>query len=130
MSKTAATHNYHALSLAPNMNTEYFATYAIFEYSDPSEYPKGYYNSGEDIQSLAGAGWFPFLSSVNDKWDPLKNNYTGYYMNNCLNVGNGSIFRHFDSAIDRVQMMEKVELLSIFASKRYVTDNYVSSTII
>lgn len=120
-------HNYPSLPLAPDMNTENFATYGAFQFPDPLKYPKGYYNSGEDIQSLAGAGWFPFLSSINDKYDPLKNNYTGYYMNNCLNVGDGGIFQHINDTFDRLKMMEKVELLSIFAPKQYVTANYVSS---
>jgi len=111
---------FQSLPLAPDMTTEQFSTYGPYY----TEHVKGY-NSGEDIQSLAGAGWLPFVSGLRDKSDPLKN-YTGYYINNCLNSGDGAIFRHFTNGTERLYMMDKTELVSIFASKQYISDNYVS----
>lgn len=70
------------LSLAPDMSQEEFATYGPWK-ADEDLRLSGRYNSGEDIQSLAGIGWYPFISRMIEKANPYAN-YSGYYIANSL----------------------------------------------
>lgn len=120
-----------AMPLAPDMRTESFATYGP-PYSSPcppcivddeSKYPSGRYNSGEDIQSMAGVGFYPFLSSVRPKGNPFEN-YTGYFIINSLQSGGGNNmpFPQFSDPMQRREFMRKTELLSIFYGEPKVID--------
>ena len=106
--------NGRLLSLVPDMATEQFGTYGPYNMSyDPR--PDGRYNSGEDIQSMATVGWYPFVSSVRDKSDPLSN-YTGYYIANSLQSGSGMSLPYLQDAKERRRMMEKLDIVSMFFS--------------
>ena len=78
---------------------------------------------------MAGVGWYPFVSSVRDKNNPLQN-YSGYYINNCLQYQNGKLFHHLNTTEQRKDAMKKTELLSMFTSEKYISDNYVSTPIV
>eukprot|EP00984_Skeletonema_dohrnii_P021692 scaffold10884_cov77-Skeletonema_dohrnii-CCMP3373.AAC.1 len=99
------------LSLAPDMTREEFATYGPWNVSTDVR-PGGRYNSGEDIQSLAGVGWYPFLSSVRIKEDPL-NNYSGYYIANSLQSPSMKM-PYLEEAKERRSLMEKLDIVSMF----------------
>eukprot|EP00956_Cyclotella_meneghiniana_P004800 scaffold5919_cov25-Cyclotella_meneghiniana.AAC.2 len=100
------------LELAPDMTTEQFATYGPYNvYKDLKL--SGRYNSGEDIQSMAAVGWYPFVSSVRDKTDALSN-YTGYYIANSLQSGGGMSFPYLQDVEERHKMMEKLDVVSMF----------------
>lgn len=102
------------LSLAPDMTTEEFATYGPYNMDhDPRK--GGRYNSGEDIQSMAAAGWYPFVSLVRVKQDPLSN-YTGYYIANSLQSGSGMNLPYLRDSEERRSMMDKLELVSMFVA--------------
>ncbi|KAK1747089.1 hypothetical protein QTG54_002433 [Skeletonema marinoi] len=100
------------LSLAPDMTREEFATYGPWNVSTDVRLG-GRYNSGEDIQSLAGVGWYPFLSSVRIKDDPL-NNYSGYYIANSLQQSPPMKMPYSEEAKERRSLMEKLDIVSMF----------------
>jgi len=102
------------LSLAPDMSTEGFATYGPWNVDEDLRLA-GRYNSGEDIQSMAGVGWLPFVSSVRNKTDPFSN-YSGYYISNSLQSGGsvGMEFPYLEDAEKRRVLMEKIDIVSMF----------------
>eukprot|EP00986_Skeletonema_menzelii_P010619 scaffold5243_cov143-Skeletonema_menzelii.AAC.4 len=102
------------LSLAPDMSTEGFATYGPWNVDEDLRLA-GRYNSGEDIQSMAGVGWLPFVSSVRNKTDPFAN-YSGYYISNSLQSGGsvGMEFPYLEDAEKRRVLMEKIDIVSMF----------------
>lgn len=101
------------LSLAPNMSIEGFATYGPWNVKEDLRL-SGRYNSGEDIQSLAGVGWLPFVSSVRDKTDPFAN-YSGYYIANSLQSGSiGMEMPYLEDAEKRGALMKKLDIVSMF----------------
>ncbi|KAL7539073.1 hypothetical protein ACHAXR_009018 [Thalassiosira sp. AJA248-18] len=106
------------LSLAPDLNTEQFATYGP---TSSAGYPVGQYNSGEDIQSMAGVGWYPFLSSVRNKHSALLN-YTGYFIAGMLMSGTALAMPYANDSKERRSLMEKTELLSIFVGQPKLID--------
>ena len=71
------------------------------------------YNSGEDVQSYAGAHFMPYLSEIRNK-DKALVNYTGYYIGNAL-VPGGSTQGASESDMENI---EKVSLLSIFMNEQ------------
>ena len=116
------------LALAPDMNTEQFSTYG-FHFNDGihnvgAEYPRGRYNSGEDIQSMAGVSWYPFLTAVRNKNTALVN-YTGYFIANMLASGSNLKMPYAEDANERRDLMQKTELLSIF----YGTEGHIQTNV-
>jgi hypothetical protein len=109
------------LNLSPDMNTDQFATYGPPPITSVNS---GRYNSGEDIQSMAAVGWYPFVSSVRSKDKPFEN-YTGNFILNCLNSG-GDLFPSLDDPQETMNLMKKTELVSIFTGKGAITNNLES----
>jgi hypothetical protein len=102
------------LSLAPDLNSETFANYGVIygtegDWYEARDFPKGRYNSGEDVQSFAGATWYPFLSEVRPKRVALVN-YTGYYVANALVQ---AMVLPLDESPEGLEQMRRVSLLSI-----------------
>ena len=95
------------VSLAPPMTAENFAMNGYEDIPDLG----GRYNSGDDIQSYAGAAWLPFISEIRKKEEALFN-YTGYYIGNSL-VRASLKFEEAD-----LQNMRKVSLLSIYFTQK------------
>ena len=111
------------LALAPDMNTEQFAMYGFHFNNDHDKYPTGRYNSGEDIQSMAGLAWYPFLTEVRNKNTALVN-YTGYFVANMLASGSNLMMPYAEDANERRDLMQKTELLSIFfGTKEHIQTN-------
>jgi len=100
------------LSLAPDMTSEEFATYGPWNVSTDLRL-SGRYNSGEDIQSLAGAGWYPFVSSVREKENPYLNNYSGHYIANSLQSPPMAM-PYLEDVKKRRTLMEKLDIVSMF----------------
>ena len=100
------------LWLAPDMAMEQFATYGPYNVNDDLKL-SGRYNSGEDIQSMAAVGWYPFVSSIRDKTNALSN-YTGYFIANSLQSRGGLPLPYLQDAKERLTMMEKLDIVSMF----------------
>jgi hypothetical protein len=99
--------NHSLLSMSDiTMTTENFA---IWGHEDlPAKHmASGRYNSGEDVQSYAGAGWLPFISEIRFKESAILN-YTGYFIANALLTG------AYASNEDDIKNMKNIQLLSIY----------------
>jgi len=109
-------------SLAPReiLTTEKFAMWGWLDLPE-SEMVKGRYNSGEDVQSYAGASWLPFISEIRPKEEALLN-YTGYYIGNALLGGKG-----YSSTQEDHASMHKISLLSIYGSGVVPMMDYIKS---
>ena len=69
---------------------------------------RGQFNSGEDAQVYAAAGWMPFLNEVRDKSNAF-HNFAGYYISNaCM----GGI--PFNVTKKDYEGIEKLSLLSVY----------------
>lgn len=101
-----------SLPLAPRemLRTEKFAVPGV---GDIEKKQCKSYNSGDDVQSYAGAGWMPFLSEIRDRVSAL-HNYTGYYIGNAYL---GSMSYKLTDADYEDENMQKITLASIFSSK-------------
>ena len=111
-----------SLALAPDLNAIHFATYGPLS-ATKEMYPAGMYNSGEDIQSIAGVGWYPFVSSVRNKNSALVN-YTGHFIANMLQSGDNLALPYSNDDGNRHALMRNLELLSIFiGSQSLLTQN-------
>lgn len=100
------------LSLAPDMTSEEFATYGPWNVSTDLRL-SGRYNSGEDIQSLAGVGWYPFVSSIREKENPYLSNYSGHYIVNSLQSPPMAM-PYLEDIKERRNLMEKLDVVSMF----------------
>mmetsp|Transcript_22592 Transcript_22592/g.26186 ORF Transcript_22592/g.26186 Transcript_22592/m.26186 type:complete len:833 (-) Transcript_22592:200-2698(-) len=69
----------------------------------------GQFNSGEDIQSFAGALWLPFVNEIKFKSFA---NFTGYFIANSY-MGDES----FETDEQEFENMNKVQMLSIYSRK-------------
>mmetsp|Transcript_33613 Transcript_33613/g.49393 ORF Transcript_33613/g.49393 Transcript_33613/m.49393 type:complete len:1148 (-) Transcript_33613:125-3568(-) len=76
------------------------------------------YNSGEDVQSYAGAAWLPFISEIRKKKEALLN-YTGYYIGNAL-LGLDESLKFGEADL---QNSKKISLLSIYFSSQESVKN-------
>ena len=65
------------------------------------------YNSGDDVQSYAGAAWLPFVSEIRYKTNALRN-YNGYYIGNSLM---GKLFNYTEADFKN---FHKITLTSIY----------------
>lgn len=74
------------------------------------------FNSGEDVQSYAGAHWQPFLSEIRPKFEALLN-YTGYYIGNALTNGKLELSER------DIGNLNKIDLLSIYFSGGVISSN-------
>jgi len=110
--------NSNSLSLAPRvmLTTEKFT---MWYNGDISKERCKYYNSGEDVQSFAGAAWLPFISELRKKRDVLRN-YNGYYIGNALMEG----FFNVTDADYAYEKMKKITLTSIYLANSSVKDGY------
>lgn len=106
------------LSLAPRvmLTTEKFA---MWYNGDISKDDCKYYNSGEDVQSFAGAAWLPFISELRKKKDVLRN-YNGYYIGNAPMEG----FFNVKDADFSYEKMKKITLTSIFLAGDSAKNGY------
>ena len=116
----------NSLSLAPKamLTTEKFAVWGV---GDIEKDNCRHYNSGEDVQSYAGAAWLPFISELRNKFNAL-HNFNGYYIANALMERNFNV-TDADYAYEK---MKKVTLASIYTAaeitsmERYLR-NYTNS---
>eukprot|EP00554_Chaetoceros_debilis_P003067 CAMPEP_0194086570 /NCGR_PEP_ID=MMETSP0149-20130528/21613_1 /TAXON_ID=122233 /ORGANISM="Chaetoceros debilis, Strain MM31A-1" /LENGTH=1080 /DNA_ID=CAMNT_0038769683 /DNA_START=479 /DNA_END=3721 /DNA_ORIENTATION=+ len=102
----------NSLSLAPRvmLTTEKFAMWGV------EDIPKSmckHFNSGEDVQSYAGAAWLPFISEIRDKLNALRN-YNGYYIGNALMAQNPFNTTDADYTYEN---MKKITLASIYSTE-------------
>jgi len=102
----------HDLSLAPRelLRSETFAVAG-----PPDEaydvVQRGQFNSGEDVQVYAAAGWMPFLNEVRDKQNAFQN-FTGHYISNGCYGG-----MSFNVTEKDYEGIDKLSLLSVYFSK-------------
>jgi hypothetical protein len=102
----------NSLRLAPRemLMTEKFAVPGV---GDIKKRHCQIYNSGDDVQSYASAGWMPFLSQIRDKVS-ASHNYTGYYIGNAYL---GALSYELTDADYKYENMQKITLASIFSSE-------------
>lgn len=95
-------------SLAPRemMIAEKFAMWG----HEDLDHVRGY-NSGEDVQSYAGAAWLPFLSEIRDKQQAV-HNYNGYYIGNALMSSTP-----FNTSEADYENMNKISVTSIYSTE-------------
>jgi len=100
-----------SLLLAPKemLMTEKFAVPGV---GDIEKQHCRIYNSGDDVQSYASAGWMPFISEIRNKVSAL-HNYTGYYIGNAYF---GDLSFKLTDADYEYENMQKITLASIFSS--------------
>ena len=108
------------LALAPReiMLAEKFAMWGAQQIASC----KGY-NSGEDVQSYAGAAWLPYISEVRNKLQALRN-FNGYYIGNSLMSGSP-----FNVTEEDFENMHKIHLTSIYSTERGIDgmEDYLKS---
>ena len=71
----------------------------------------GRYNSGEDVQSYAGAGWLPFISEIRFKDNAILN-YTGYFIANAL------LTTAYETSEADSKNMKNIQMLSIYGGAK------------
>lgn len=108
------------LALAPReiMLAEKFAMWGVGDIDNIRKY-----NSGEDVQSYAGAGWLPFVSEIRKKEQAIRN-YNGHYIGNALM---SSI--PFNYTEEDFENMHKIHLTSIYSTEPGINgmENYLRS---
>ena len=94
------------------MTTENFAMWGVEE--TPAKFmASGGYNSSEDVQSYAGAGWLPFISEIRTKEIAILN-YTGYF------IANAFLSKAYASSEDDIKNIKNIQLLSIYGQGKYM----------
>eukprot|EP00586_Coscinodiscus_wailesii_P011663 CAMPEP_0172510334 /NCGR_PEP_ID=MMETSP1066-20121228/227779_1 /TAXON_ID=671091 /ORGANISM="Coscinodiscus wailesii, Strain CCMP2513" /LENGTH=1022 /DNA_ID=CAMNT_0013289245 /DNA_START=447 /DNA_END=3515 /DNA_ORIENTATION=+ len=96
-------------ALAPRelMGAEKFAMWGV---GDIEKRFCGYFNSGEDVQSYAGAAWLPFISEIRDKLQAVRN-YDGYY------IGNALMEASLNTTEKDYENAHKISLVSIYSTE-------------
>mmetsp|Transcript_2361 Transcript_2361/g.3494 ORF Transcript_2361/g.3494 Transcript_2361/m.3494 type:complete len:1064 (-) Transcript_2361:177-3368(-) len=81
------------------------------------------YNSGEDVQSYAGAAWLPFISEIRNKMQAVRN-YDGYYIGNSLLSSNP-----IESTEKDYENAHKISLVSIYSTEPGIKgmENYIKN---
>ena len=107
-----------SLSIVPQSYISNQERFAMWGWEDGAIDKCKVFNSGEDVQSYAGASWLPYITDIRQKHGAI-HNYTGYYIGNALMGGHGYVTASEDYGTDR---MKKISLVSIYAMHEGIKD--------